>query len=45
MANKATRKKVEKIVKENLTRTDNSRIVCIDGRFNPEQSEGAIRND
>lgn len=43
MVNKTTGEEIEKLVKENLTRIDNSRIACIDGRFNPEQSEGAIR--
>jgi hypothetical protein len=44
MSKKATREEIEKFVKENLTRVDQSgRVVCIDGRINPEQSEGAIR--
>lgn len=43
MVNKLTIQEVKKFVKENLTRADNSRVACIDGRFNPEQSEGAIR--
>lgn len=43
MANKITKKEVEKFVKEALTRADNSRIECIDGRYTPEQSGGAVR--
>ncbi len=36
-------KEVENFVKENLVRADNMRIECGDGRYKPEQSEGAIR--
>lgn len=43
MVNKIKREEIEQFVKENLTKTDNSRIACIDGRYNPDQSEGAIR--
>src|SRR4030042_5915084 len=40
---KATREEIKKFVKENLTRANNSRIECGDGRYTPEQSDGAIR--
>ena len=43
MANKPTIEEVKKFVKENLTRANNSRIECGDGRYTPEQSDGAIR--
>jgi hypothetical protein len=44
MSKKAAREEIEEFVKENLTRVDRKgKVVCIDGRINPEQSEGAIR--
>ena len=43
MSDKITKEEVEKFVKENLTRANNSRIECIDGRYTPEQTEGALR--
>lgn len=43
MSNKPTIEEVNKFVKENLTRANNSRIECGDGRYTPEQSDGAIR--
>ena len=43
MANKPTIEEVKKIVKENLTRANNLRIECGDGRYTSEQSDGAIR--
>lgn len=43
MANKITREEVEKFVKEALRKANNTRVECIDGRYTPEQSEGAVR--
>src|SRR5258706_1281359 len=40
---KPTREEVKKFVKETLTRANNSKIECGDGRYTPEQSDGAIR--
>ncbi len=43
MATKPTTEEIKKFVKEALTRANNARIECIDGRYTPEQSEGALR--
>lgn len=43
MAKKVTREEIEKFVKENLVTANDRRVACGDGRYMPEQSEGAIR--
>jgi hypothetical protein len=43
MANKITRKAVERFVKENLVPANDKQTVCADGRYNKEQSRGGTR--
>ena len=43
MSKKVTREEIEKFVKENLVTANDRRMACGDGRYMPEQSEGAIR--
>jgi len=43
MLRKTTREEVEKFVKENLVTANDRHMACGDGRYEPEQSEGAIR--
>lgn len=43
MAKTTTREEIEKFVKESLVPANNTRVECADGRYTPEQSQGAIR--
>lgn len=40
---KTKREEIEKFVKKELVPVNNTRVECADGRYQPEQSQGAIR--